>query len=139
MDQAASPSVTERLDRLERDNRRLKRTRDTVLVGIAALFFMGHGAPAAKPVVGDQIALQAPGGLIRGEMSVGGDGSVRLVLYDPSRTPRFEVLSTPPDGAAALTLFDKDWRRRASLRLDNDGNPHLELYRADGKTVWAAP
>lgn len=139
MDRAASPSVTERLDRLERDNRRLKRTRDIILIGIAALLFMGHGAPAAKPVVGDQIALRAPGGLIRGEMSVGGDGSVRFVLYDPNRTPRFEVLSPPPDGAPALTLYDKDWRRRASLRLDNDGTPHLELYGGDGKTVWAAP
>lgn len=139
MDNAVSPSVTERLERLERDNHRLKRTRDTILVGIAALFFMGHGASAAKPVVGDQLALQAPGGLIRGEMSIGGDGSVRFVLYDPSRTPRFEVLSTPPDGTPALTLYDKDWRRRASLRLDDDGTPHLELYGGDGKTVWAAP
>lgn len=138
MDTAASPSLTERLERLERDNRRLKRARDTILVGLAALFFLGHGEPATNPVVGDQIALRAPGGLIRGEMSVGGDGSVRLVLYDPSRTPRLELLSTPPDGAPALTLYDKDWRPRASLRLDDDGTPRLELYGADGKAIWAA-
>lgn len=139
MDKATSSSLTERLERLERDNRRLKRTRDAILIGITALFLMGHGEPAAKPVVGDQIALRAPGGPIRGELSVGGDGGVRFVLYDTSRTPRLELLSTPPDGAPALTLYDKGWRPRASLRLDNDGTPHLELYGGDGKTIWTAP
>lgn len=139
MDKATSPSVTERLDRLERDNRRLKRTRDAIFIDVAALLLMGHGEPAVNPVVGDQIALRAPGGLIRGDLSVGGDGGARFVLYDTGRTPRLELLSTPPDGAPALTLYDKDWRPRASLRLDNDGTPHLQLYGGDGKTVWTAP
>jgi hypothetical protein len=138
MENAGPASVIERLERLESDDRGAKRRRDTILIAITALLFMGHGTAATNPVTGDQIALQAPGGLVRGEMSVGGDGSARFVVYDPSRTPRLELLSSPPDGAPALTLYDKEWRPRASLRLDNDGTPRLELYGEDGKTIWTA-
>jgi hypothetical protein len=38
-----------------------------------------------------------------------------------------------------LTLYDKRWAPRLSLRLDDDGTPHVELYDKLGKTIWAAP
>lgn len=139
MSEETTSSLSQRVARLERDNRRLRRLGGTALVGLLALLVMGHGEPAVKRVEGDQIALQAPGGMIRGEMSLGGDGSVRFVLYDRARTPRLELLSGLPDGAPALTLYDRRWASRASLRLEDDGTPRLELYDKDGKKIWAAP
>jgi hypothetical protein len=133
------PNLVKRLERLESDNRRLRRSSAVMFLGVLALFLMGHGEPAARLVEGDQIVLHAPGGPIRGELSMQGTGGARFVLYDPSQTPRIELRSSAPDGTPSLTLYDKQWAQRASLRLDEDGMPHFELYDKSGKRIWAAP
>jgi len=132
-------NLANRLERLERDNRRLRRSRTVLLLGVLALFLMGHGEPAARLVEGDQISLRLPSGPVRGELSVQGDGGAHFVLYDTSRTPRIELRANPPDGTPGLTLYDKQWAPRASLRLDEDGTPRFELYDRSGKRIWAAP
>lgn len=139
MSESPIDALTRRLERLEREHRRLKRTGATILIGVAALFLMGHGEPAAKLIEGDQIALRAPGAPIRGELSVQGDGGARFVLYDTNRTPRLQLTSAAPGGAPALVLYDSRQSPHAWLRLDDDGSPHLELYDAAGKKVWSAP
>lgn len=131
--------LTRRVEQLERENRRLKRTGATILIGVAALFLMGHGEPAKKLIQGDQIALRTPGAPIRGELSVQGDGGAHFVLYDTNRTPRLELAAAASGGAPALTLYDSHQSPRAWLRLDDDGTPHLELYGPTGQKVWSAP
>jgi hypothetical protein len=139
MSEPTTSSLSGRLARLERENRRLKGAGLAVLLGLAAFLAMGHGEPAVKALEGDQIALRTAAGTIRGELSVRGDGGVALVLYDANRTPRVQLLSGPPDGAPALTLFDRRWAARATLRLDDDGTPQLALYDQAGKAIWKAP
>src|SRR5574337_547064 len=121
-------TLTRRLERLERDNRRMKRCAAVLLLGCAAFLLMGHGEPAAKRIVADQIALRAPNGKLRGELSLQGDGGAHFVLYDAALTPRIELRSAPPDGAPALMLYDRRSAPRVTLGLDTDGNPRLELY-----------
>jgi hypothetical protein len=139
MTDSTPSALIERLERLERDNRRMKRGGAALLLALAALFVMGHGEPAVKRIEGDQIALRAPGGRIRGELSLQGDGGARFILYDTGRTPRLELLSAPPNGRPALTLYDDRWAPRATLRLDDDGTPQLALYDRAGKVLWSAP
>lgn len=131
--------LTQRLARLERENRRLKGLGAVALVGIVALVLMGHSAEGRKVVEADQFVLRLPDGQVRGELNFVGDGAVRLALYDRDRTRRLQLVVAVPDGAPALTFYDKNSQPRALLALKNDGTPQLEFYDKDGRPLWKAP
>jgi hypothetical protein len=112
------------LDRVERENRYLKRTGLAALAVIAAVVLTGHGtsktAPPGKPgkIVGaEQFIVHDARGGVRAELGTLPDGTVRLVLYDRGNPGENRVvLSAGPEGAPALSFSDEA-----------------------GKVIWRAP
>jgi hypothetical protein len=129
-----------RLDRLERENRRLKRTGAVALVGIAALVLMGQTTPGevANVLEAKQFVLRDSRGDTRAVLALGPDGSVGLGLSDKAGTAR-AWLSLGPQGSPSFALFDRAARPRATLRLWPDGVPRLALNDKDGNVTWSAP
>ena len=124
MDGTRTENLSKRLDRLERENRYLKRAGVAALAVIAAGVLMGQGmrktAPPGKPgkIVGaEQFIVHDARGGVRAELGTLPDGTVRLVLYDRGNPGETRVvLSAGSQDPPALTFSDEA-----------------------GKVVWSAP
>jgi hypothetical protein len=129
-----------RLERLERENRRLRRAGAVALAGIVALALMGQtpSGEAAKVVEATQFVLRDSKGDTRAVLALGPDGSVGLGLSDEAGTAR-AWLSLGPQGSPGFALFDRAAQPRATLRLWPDGVPRLALNDKDGNVIWSAP
>ena len=110
--------LIERLDRLERADRRRKLTSAAIVVLLVA----GMGFAAAAP----QPAPEAPPlGSAISEIR-----AKRLVLVDDAGKLR-AVLGSATRGAVSLGLLDNDDKIRAVLIVDANGIPRLDLFGAD--------
>lgn len=128
-----------RLERLERENRRLRRAGAVALAGVA-LVLMGQttSGEVAKVVEATQFVLRDSKGDTRAVLALGPDGSVGLGLSDEAGTAR-AWLSLGPQGSPSFALFDRAARPRATLRLWPDGVPRLALNDKEGNVIWSAP
>jgi len=102
-------AVLARLDKLERQNRRLKRAGAVALIAVAAIVLMGQAAPKSRIVEAE-----------------------KFVLRDAKQRVRAR-LETDENSSPALHLYDKESNRRVSLYLTEDGEPVMSLRNARGK------
>jgi hypothetical protein len=123
------PDVTERLDRLERENRRLKRIGGVVLVGLAAIVLMGQAMPgkAAKVVEAEKFVVRDTAGharIILGSQPYGGygvhlygdDGETRAILAEgPVGQGGYLSLSATRTASSARLSVSPGW---VSLKMD---------------------
>ncbi len=124
MNEPTMEALARRLDRVERENRRLKRSGVVALAVIAAIVLMGQAAsklaPPGKPgkIVGaEQFIVHDARGGVRAELGTLPNGTVRLVLYDRGNPGETRViLSAGPENSPALSFSDKA-----------------------GKVIWRAP
>ncbi len=124
MNEPTMDTLARRLDRLERENRRLKIAGVMALAVIAAIVLMGQAAsklaPPGKPgkVVGaEQFIVHDARGGVRAELGTLPDGTDRLVLYDRGNPGETRIiLSAGPESSPALSFSDKA-----------------------GKVIWSAP
>ncbi len=142
MSQPTLDALLRRLERLERQNRRLK------FVGSAAVFLMGmvllSGATGAK--VPDEIRAKS--------FVLVDNGGTRRVVMDVVRLPFFDIggirlfdargrarasFAVASDGASGVTLYSEGQTTQAVLSADPDGTPHLQLFDKNGKVLWQAP
>ncbi len=108
-------TLERRLDRVERENRWLKRAGVIALAVIAAVVLMGQGMrktpPPGKPgkIVGaEQFIVHDARGGVRAELGTLPNGTVRLVLYDRGNPGQTRViLSAGPVTSPALSFSDK--------------------------------
>ncbi len=137
MDESILDTLMQRLDRLERENRRLKVAGAILLLALAAVGAMGQVLPKAVPKVveAERFVLRAGQNALfpdtRGKIraSLGTDllGTPALELDDQNEKAVARlaiVLGTP-----TLTLYDQNGKVRAVL----DGTPDLSLYGQNGK------
>ncbi len=148
--------LEQRLARLERANRRMKRIGALVLVVAAAVVLSGAAMRKYRHLEVGSLTLKDKAGKVRATLAAEADGAVALALYGRDGKPRAR-LSALPDGSpglllydkagetravlsvfensAALLLFDKDGKPRATLGVDADGREvGLGLYDKDGET-----
>jgi hypothetical protein len=129
--------LLQRMDRLERENRRLKRYSGMMVVACAVLlglsaamvFFSGRfsGLPGAGQVVAArQFVLRDGGKEARGAWGLADDGSVRLTLNDQQGRERVRV-SVLQDGSAGISLSDSANRKLAVFGVLPDQNTTLAL------------
>jgi hypothetical protein len=130
-------AVVGRLEKVERQNRRLKFAGVMVLVLAAAGLLMGQATPG-RVVQAEKVVLQEASRKVRAELGTFPDGRVALVLYDKDRMTRIE-LRVLRDDRAGLLLYDKDAKVRIALRVLPDGRPILSLFDKDEKLHWQAP
>ena len=103
-------AISERLERVERQNRNLKRG---MIAVVAMLLFAGIALPVKQTFSqGDVVEAQS------------------FILRDAAGNMR--ALWTEVDGEVALGLFDAGEMLRTGLIVDVDGNSRLEFYDAGG-------
>src|SRR4051794_27808997 len=80
MDKPMIDSLTERVERLERENRSWRWLGTAVLIGATAL--IAGGADQTKVIEAERILLREKGGKIRAVLEVKDDGTPHLALFD---------------------------------------------------------
>ena len=132
----AEGRIVNRLEQLERDNRRLRRYTTTMLVVMAMVLGLGaaliwysvrSGLPGSPLIVSArQFVLRDNEGTTRGAWGLGEDGAVRLVLNDGEGRQRVR-LSLLRDGSAGLSFADSADRKLAVFGLLPDYTTNLAL------------
>ena len=128
--------ILNRLENLERDNRRMRRYTGTMLVVVAMVLGLGaalvwysvrSGLPGSpQSVAARQFVLRDARGTTRGAWGMAEDGAVRFVLSDAAGRQRVR-LSLLQDGSAGLSFADSADRKLAVLGLLPDHTTNLAL------------
>ena len=129
-------TLARRLDRVERENRRLKQAGVVALAVIAAVVLMGQGTgKVAKVVEAKRFVLLDASGETRAVLTQTKGGS-SLYLYDDKGKLRVGLVSGAAD-ETGLSLYDADGERRAILALKPETSPALR-FAAQPKKPQAA-
>jgi len=127
-------TLTQRLDRLERENRRLKVAGAVLVLALVAVGAMGQMIPRAvsKVVEAERFVLRDTTG--KGLAILGTDASGILALSLADQTGKIRAgLVVTPDGMPVLSLYDQNGKPRAGLGVLADGTPGLALHDQNGK------
>ncbi|MEZ0333132.1 MAG: hypothetical protein ACAI18_03925 [Gemmatimonadales bacterium] len=132
----AEGRIVNRLEQLERDNRRLRRYTTVMLIVVAMALGLGtallwysvrSGLPGSPQTVSArQFVLRDANGRVRGAWGVDDSGAVRLALSDEGERQRVR-LSLLQDGSAGLSFADSTDRKLAVLGLLPDNTTNLAL------------
>jgi hypothetical protein len=132
----AEGRIVNRLEQLERDNRRLRRYTTVMLIVVAMALGLGtallwysvrSGLPGSPQTVSArQFVLRDANGRVRGAWGVDDSGAVRLALSDEGERQRVR-LSLLQDGSAGLSFADSADRKLAVLGLLPDNTTNLAL------------
>jgi hypothetical protein len=154
-------TIAERLEELEKQNRRMKRAGLFALAAASALLLMGQTAPQFRTVEAERFVLRDSKGKVRGALGMRENGP-RLELYDAegdekeARAVLAVVEHSPslwlsgPKGnfvqvisnleASALLVSDSDGKTRVQLGMGKGWpGPGIGFYDPNGKTIYSAP
>jgi hypothetical protein len=152
--------VITRLEKIERQNHRLKLAGACLLILGSSLLLMGQFSSTPRTVEAEHFALldrhgkirarlgtlgestilsmNDQQGLIRTSLTIGEDGFPGLVFHD--RHGEVRVFLGVLDGEPILGLRDSHGTQRAMLKLRKaDGTPFMFMTAADGEGLWHAP
>ena len=121
-------TTEERLAKVERELRRVKRWSGWLLVGLA----LALGVSVLVAIFGPEKA-----GLQFGASVVNKVRTRRVVLVDDEGRERARLAMTE-DGGPGLALFDQAGEKRAALGVDADG-PKIVLFDPAGEPICSAP
>lgn len=161
-------AFVQRLERLERENRRLKRAGVVVLAAITALGLMGQATPSrvTKVIAAEHFILRDSQGRNRGGLLMV-DGRPTLHLADDTGRARAELIvlsnntpalrfydygvggDTDPKflawmgvsryGSTTLALTGREDQSQAQMSAPNRGAPRLSFIDRAGRVLWSAP
>ena len=130
-----------RLDRLERESRRLKRATLVVIVGAAGVLLMGQISPHrwAKTLEAEEFVLRDGRGQIRASLATTqGSSSTILQIHGDNGKPRTRI-TVSSDGTSSLEVMDSGDHVRLLLGVKENGSPRIWLGNEAGKIIWRAP
>ncbi len=154
MEMATIEAVNERLDGLERENRRLRRVAVALLAGVlvlGAFAFLPRGRNG-RTIEAERLVLRDKEGRLRGSFGVDKSGLPALKIFDHRgleqimlgvQSEDFAMLSfydhgatrvlldTSVEGATSLRLFDASQREKAALFLKPDSEAGLRIVNGD--------
>jgi hypothetical protein len=120
-------AISNRLSKLEAQNRRLKQGAAAILIALSALVLMAQSAPPSRIVEAQKFVLKDTKGNVRAWLGVIGEGS-ELILGNSNQQPRMS-LEVSVD-AADLHFFGS---RKGGMTLGvNSGEPAISLVGANG-------
>jgi hypothetical protein len=85
MDASIVPALLERLERLERSNRRLKICGLAVLLGVAAVGLMGQARPALQTVEAQEFVVKDAGGVVSARLGASQSGTILSLSHEGGR------------------------------------------------------
>ncbi len=139
MNEPSRDQMVHRLERLERENRRIKRIGAAAFFGIAALFVMGQTKPdIAKVIDAEKFVVRDTSGAVRAVLGVNPDGNMGLEVRDRGGKAGV-ALGMGANGNPALRLDGKEAKTGIALGVRSDNSPAMEFYNNEGKIIWAAP
>lgn len=127
-------TIMERLVKVEKENRRLKRTGLAVLLIVGVGLLMGQALPKGK-IEGSGFILKDTAGNVRAELGISGDGS-HLWLYGANpKNIGVSIVSggVGPANGGSLSLSGGDGSIRALLHATGDGAV-LNLFGTDAES-----
>ncbi|MHC4137873.1 MAG: hypothetical protein ACYS0K_23270 [Planctomycetota bacterium] len=131
-------TTEQRLERLERENRWMRRIGAVGVAVAAAVFLVGQGKEKVPPnLVARSLTLKDKEGTVHAYLAAGVDGS-SLIFVDKAHKMRASLIVGGVRGAR-LTFHDRDGKARAGLGTLVSGSPHVTLSDAKGNVIWQAP
>jgi len=127
-------TILERIEKLERQNRRLKQLGIVALIAAASLVVMGE-APLKKTIEANEFILRDNSGNVRARLSVDEKFSTtQLVLFDKEGKPRITAATGIPSEflGATLRIADGHGRDRVFLKTDDVYGGTLSLADQNG-------
>lgn len=123
--------LADRVARLERENRKLKRAGLAILAMGGVTLLMGQSAPANRTVEAGKFKLVDKDGQNRGGLLILADGSPALLLggKDGLRVG----MAVRPDGTSSLEQYDKAGKLRTSIGPQKGGGWGLRLTDSQGR------
>lgn len=125
-------SLAQRLDRVERENRRMNRACAAILGGIAALVLMGQASQRGRTVEAEQFILKDANGVTRTELHTLPDGSPTLRMLDKDGSIRIAI-GIASDGSAAFGLRSREGKGLTALAMKPDGSAGLGFSDSHGR------
>ncbi len=119
--------LRDRLDRLERGNRRLRRFGLFAFLGVGLVFLMGQaGGNIPEVIEARRFVVKDASGRNLAALGTDRDGAPLLVLtnLDGGLGATLEVTAVR---RPALTLYDRTGNSRAIMSVDSEGSPSLSL------------
>jgi hypothetical protein len=134
MAEATFSSLRDRIERLERENRRIKSIAVFVALSVAAVALMGQGPsrPSAKHIEAERFVLLDTTGKARAFLGFGQDGEPMLSFRDVKGTPRAHF-GVRDDGAPVVLFTDQAGKLRLQLLVGPSGAPAMVLSHEDGR------
>lgn len=135
MNQAIINNVRQRLEGVERENRRLKRVGAATVATITAVILMGQVTSPKVPAVveAEQFVLRDGHGKARAWLNMS-DSSVNFALADKDEKTR-TLLYVRDDGTHGLILATHDGQTRVEVKVGVSGVPTLSLVDNDGNRI----
>ena len=131
-DRTGAIAVTERSDRLERQNRRLRFGLIAIALGFGAMFLTAAMPSNMQTVTAQKFVLVDANGKVRADLRLSTFGQPYFSLYDASGRLRAD-LGLDSGGYPDFSLYDASDKLRAGLGLGTDGEPGFYLSNASGK------
>jgi len=124
-------AILSRLEKVEKENRTLKRFALAFLSLIAAVVVMGQARPS-RTMEAEQFVLKDPQGLVRARLGVSGRATT-LNFYDAAGVLR-QSLMVGANGIPGLSLFDAAGNQTVSL-ANGEAGPSLGLQEGAGRLL----
>ncbi len=127
-------NLEERIQRIERQNRRFKQLTCAALVALGVLVLMGQAPVKGRTVEAETIILKDADGKVRARMETKAQG-VLLRLFDKNEQRREELMVG--DKGAYITLGDSTGRPRMMFGVHGEGDDDeasLAMNGKDGKS-----
>jgi len=120
-------TVEKRLEKLERENRCMRRAGAVVLAVAATVLLMGQGKGEKLPDLEVRsLTVKDEKGEVRVKLGTATDGSAHIGLHDQAGRVRLS-LRTAANGCPHLRLADEAGKQRVVLRVFLDGSVFLAL------------
>jgi hypothetical protein len=134
-------TLTQRLDRLERENRRLTLIGTLALSCLVTLVLTGQAAPRAVPrlVEAEQFILRDTGGKVRATLGTV-NGTTGLALLDRNQKERLLMWVDAEGEAPSIVAYDTSNKRRLVFGLSPQNKPMMGVYGERGEpSIMIAP
>ena len=130
MNEPTMDKLVQRLDRLEKENRRMKRIGALVAVGIAAVVLMGQArsSKVAKVIEAEKFVLRDTSGQVGAILFTVDEGSPHLEFRDKKRNLRI-----------TLGVMSSTSPRTMSIETKRRPESSLVLFDEKGQVIWKAP
>lgn len=128
--QASKDAILERLEKLERENQRLRRGGLAALVAVALVGILGAARPAPKALTAQQLLLTDAGGNVRVRLSAENPKFPSVTLYDAKGRTMLSLQGGGPQ--PGLAIADRVGKTRVLL---GGLSPNITFYDNAGDTT----